>query len=198
MKSKLIMGSVLLAMFAGAGIGPAMAQNTNTPTIDRSQQEIGARIQQGLASGRITPSEAQQLYRREREIQMRENRYKADGAASQQERQQLRQELDGLRAEVERAMASPAPVPQQPSATPGLDERQYRIHDRIEEGIRSGRITEREARKLYRREHELERHEARSKADGVVTQQERRQLRSELGALRDDVERMLNNERRGR
>lgn len=198
MKSKLIMGSVLLAMFAGAGISPAMAQNTNTPMIDRTQEEISGRVQQGLASGRITPSEAQQLYRREREIQLRENRFKADGAASPQERQQLRQELDGLRADVERAIASPAPIPQQPVGTPGLDERQYRIHDRIEEGIRSGRITDREARRLYRRESELARHEARFKADGVVTQQERRQLRSELGALRDDVERMLNNERRDR
>ncbi|MEO8598816.1 MAG: hypothetical protein ABI656_03200, partial [bacterium] len=88
MKSKLIAGSLFVsALFAGIGISPAMAQGTNTPKINQAQQEIGARIQQGLASGRITPSEAQYLYRREREIQIRENRFKSNGSASQHERQ---------------------------------------------------------------------------------------------------------------
>lgn len=199
MKSKLITGSLLAsALFAGIGMSPVMAQSTNTPGIDRSQQEISARIQQGLASGHITPSEAQSLYRREREIQFRENRFKSDGSASPQERQQLRQDLDGLRDEVERIIANPRVVAQQPDNTPGIDNREFRIRDRIEEGVHSGRITEGEARRLHRREREIERHEARFKSDGVVTWQERRQLRDELTSLRDDVERMMRNDRRER
>lgn len=172
----------------------AAPQPDNTPGIDRAQQEISARIQQGLASGHITPSEAQYLYRREREIQIRERQFKADGSASPQERQQLRQELDALRAEVEFKIANPRVVAQ----PPGIDYREFSIRDRIEEGVRSGRITNREARSLYRREREIGRLEARSKSDGVVTWQERRQLRDELRALRDDVERMMRNDRRER
>ena len=87
----------------------------------------------------------------------------------------------------------------QPSTrTPGIDNREQQISNRIDEGVRSGRISQREARKLHRREREIERHEASFKADGVVTQQERRQLRNELSALRDDVERLMRNERRVR
>lgn len=199
MKSKLIAGSLLVsALFAGMGMSPVMAQSTHTPVIDRSQQAIDARIQQGLESGHITPSEAQYLYRRVREIQIRESRFKSDGSASPQERQQLRQDLDSLRAEVEFKLANPRVVAQQPDNTPGIDNLAFEIRDLIEEGVLSGRISQREARRLHRREREIERHEARFKSDGNLSRQERRQLRSELMALRDDVEQMMRDDRRPR
>lgn len=202
MKSKLLTASLLAsALFAGLGMSPAMAQGTNTPRIDQTQQAISARIQQGLASGHITPSEAQALYRRDREISVRESQYKANGSATAQERAQLRSDLDHLASEVERMMANRDVV--RPNAvgnagnTPGIDRHQFNIGQRIDEGIRSGRLNQREARKLQQRERQIARQEARFKADGVVTQQERRQLRNELAALRNDVERMMSNGRRG-
>ncbi len=204
MKSKLFTASLIAsALFAGLGVAPAMAQGTNTPRIDQAQQAISARIQQGLASGHITPSEAQVLIRRERDIQMRENQYKANGSANPQERQQLRADLSALNADVERMMANRDVVRPgyagSAANTPGIDNREYQIGQRIDEGVRSGRITPREARRLERREREIARHEAFFKSDGVVTRQERRQLRDELDALRRDVERMMhNNERNGR
>ncbi|UUZ71407.1 hypothetical protein LP415_20555 [Polaromonas sp. P1(28)-8] len=125
-----------------------------------------ARIQEGLASGRITPSEAQALYRRDREIQMRENQFKANGDASPQERQQLRADLSFLSAEVERLIANRDVVGQpgypgypgnagnagNAGNTPGIDNRQINIGERIDEGVRTGRITRREADRLYSRE----------------------------------------------
>lgn len=199
MKSKLILGSLLVsALFAGMGMSPVMAQSTHTPVIDRSQQAIEARIQQGLESGHITPSEAQYLYRRVREIQIRENRFKSDGSASPQERQRLRQDLDSLRDEVEYKLANPRVDDRRSDNTPGIDNRAFEIRARIEEGVRSGRITQGEARRLHRRQREIARHEARFKSDGIFSRQERRQLRSELMALRDDVERMLRDDRRAR
>ena len=42
---------------------------------------------------------------------------------------------------------------------------------------------------------DIERQEAGFKSDGVLTQQERQQLRNELSTLRDDVERMARNGR---
>ena len=200
MKSKFLTASLLAtAVFAGLGMSPAMAQ-TNTPRIDQAQQAIGTRIQQGLASGHITPSEAQMLIRRERDIQMREAQYKSNGTATPQERQQLRNELGALNADVERMMANNNVVrpPNNAANTPGIDNLEYQVSRRIDEGVRSGRITQREARRLQSREREIARHEAFFKSDGVVTQQERRQLRNELSALRDEVERMMNNDRRSR
>lgn len=200
MKSKLIIASVLAsAMFVGLGLSPAMAQNTNTPAIDQAQQNISARIQQGMASGHITPSEARELYRREREIEMREDRFKADGRATPQERQQLRADLDGLGADVERMMANRNVVTQRGNTnTNGIDNRQDNISERIEEGVLSGHLSQREARRLQRRERDIAREEARFKRDGVLTPQERRQLRAELAMLRDEVERLISNDRRGR
>ncbi|WP_114973966.1 hypothetical protein [Rhodoferax ferrireducens] len=200
MKSKLFTASLLAsAMFVGLGLSPAMAQNTSTPAIDRAQQTISARIQQGMASGHITPSEARELYRRERDIETRENRFKANGSATPQERQQLRAELDSLAADVERMMANRDVVGQRGNAnTSGIDNRQLSISQRIDEGVLSGRISQREARRLFSREREIARHEASFKRDGVVTPQERRQLRIELATLRDEVERMIRNDRRAR
>ncbi|CDS54312.1 hypothetical protein [Polaromonas sp. CG9_12] len=201
MKSKFFTASLLAsAMFAGVGISPAMAQGTHTPRIDQTQQAITARIQQGMASGHITPYEAQILIRRDRDIQMREAQYKSNGMATPQERQQLRNELSALNADVERMMANNNVVrpPANAANTPGIDSREQQISQRIDEGVRAGRIGPREARRLQSREREIARHEVFFKSDGVVTQQERRQLRNELNALRDEVERMIHNDRRNR
>lgn len=196
MKSRIFTASVLAsALFVGMGQIPAMAQGNNTPGINRAQQAITARIQQGMASGHITPSEARELYRRDREIEAREMRFKANGNTTPQERQQLRSELDSLSAEVER-MINNADVVVAPGRTNGIDNRQAAISQRIDEGVRSGRISQREAGRLQRRERDFARHEAIYKRDGVVTPQERRQLRDELTRLSDDVERLMRYERR--
>ena len=202
MKSKIFTTSLLAsALFLGLGLAPVMAQGTNTPALDRAQQAISARIQQGMASGHITPSEARELLRRDREIDLRESRFKANGTATPQERQQLRADVDSLGNEVERLMMNNSYV--QPPAnnagtTPAIDNRQDNISQRIDEGVRSGRITQREARRLQRSERNIARHEAAYKRDGVVTPQERRQLRNELVQLNFEVERMMRNDRDSR
>lgn len=195
MKSKFFTTSLLAsALFLGMGLVPVMAQGTNTPAIDRAQEAISARIQQGMTSGHITPSEARELYRRDRDIDLRESRFKANGSATQQERQQLRSDLDGLGAEVERMMANRDIVqPARNTNTPGIDNRQLDLRARIDEGVRSGDLTQRQARRLQSRERDIGRHEASFKRDGVVTQQERRQLRDELARLNADLDRMTRN-----
>ena len=202
MKSKFFTPTLLAtALFMGMGLAPVMAQGTSTPALDRAQQAISARIQQGMASGHITPSEARELLRRDREIDLRESQFKANGTATPQERQQLRVDVDRLGNEVERLMMNNSYV--QPPAnaagnTPGIDNRQLGIGQRIDEGVRSGRITQREARRLQSRERDIARHEATFKRDGVVTPQERRQLRDELARLNADVDRMMRNNRHQR
>ncbi|WP_305247400.1 hypothetical protein [Polaromonas sp.] len=48
--------------------------------------------------------------------------------------------------------------------TPGIDNRQFNISERIDEGVRSGRISRREARSLHNRERRIARQEAQFKA----------------------------------
>ncbi|MBK6591319.1 MAG: hypothetical protein IPG23_00560 [Burkholderiales bacterium] len=197
MKSKLFTGSLLAsALFVSLWGAPVMAQGTNTPAVDRAQLAISARIQQGMASGHITPSEARELYRRDRDIEMREYQMKSNGNVNPQERQRLRADVEGLAAEVERMMANSSVVGQGRDNTPGIDNVQANIGQRIDEGVRTGHISRRDARRLHMRERAIARHEASFKRDGVVTPQERRQLREELNALRDEVERLLQGNRR--
>lgn len=198
MSSKFLTTSLLAsALFAGLGMTPLMAQQgMRTAVIDQTQRAIDVRIQQGLASGQITPSEAQALYRRDREIAERESRFKADGRASAQERQALRADLDSLNAQVERMLNNRERMrraDRADSGTPGIDQRQDQIGKRIDAGVRSGRITAREARKLHERERDIERRETRAKANGVVTPRVRQQLRDDLAALNTEVDRMMDN-----
>lgn len=195
MKTKILTASLIAsALFAGLAATPAMAQNTNTPNIDQSQAQISARIQQGLQSGRITPYEAQMLYRRDQDIQSREALYKSDGRATPAERQQLRADVAALSAEVERAInnSSVVVVPQPGNNLGGIDSREFNLRARIEEGVRTGRLSQREGDRFMAREEQIERREAAFRSDGVVTQQERRQLRQQLNVLRDQVERRIN------
>ncbi len=106
MTSKFLTTSLLAsALFAGLGMTPVMArQGTSTPAIDQAQRAINVRIQQGLASGKITPSEAQVLYRRDREIAARESRFKADGRVTAKDREKLRSDIEKLNAEVDRML----------------------------------------------------------------------------------------------
>ncbi|MES2401772.1 MAG: hypothetical protein V4573_17410 [Pseudomonadota bacterium] len=192
-RTKIFTASLLAsALFAGLAATPAMAQ-VNTPNIDQSQAQISARIQQGLQSGRITPYEAQMLYRRDQDIQRREALYKSDGRATPAERQQLRNDMAGLSAEVERAMNNNSVTVVQPGdRMGGIDSREFNIRARIDEGVRTGRLSQREGARFMAREEQIERREAAFRSDGVVTQQERRQLRNQLSALRDQVERRIN------
>ena len=62
------------------------------------------------------------------------------------------------------------------SGTPGVDQRQMRQERRIDQGVASGSLTEREAARLERGQQHVERMENRAKSDGVVTDRERQRL----------------------
>ena len=193
MKTKPMLLSLLAcAMFAGIGMNLAIAQGTNTPGIDRAQEEISARIQQGITAGRITHQEADLLSQRERSIRMRENAIKSDGNADPRERGQLRNDLDALRADVENMINNPSRAA---NNTPGIDRAQEEISARIQQGVASGRITRQEADMLFHRARNIQIHESRVKADGMADPREREQLRNDLAGLRADVERIINNPR---
>lgn len=62
------------------------------------------------------------------------------------------------------------------ASTPGVDARQQRQAARIEQGVASGELTRREARRLHREQQAIANAEAQAKADGTVTRAERRHL----------------------
>ena len=67
------------------------------------------------------------------------------------------------------------PVAAQPS-TPTVDQRQANQEARIQQGVQSGQLTNKEAAKLERGQAKIQAKEDKAKADGVVTPKERAKL----------------------
>ena len=65
------------------------------------------------------------------------------------------------------------------SATSGIDKRQASQERRIQQGVKSGQLTGREAARLEQREAKIKANKQAAMADGKVTAQERRKLQRE-------------------
>ena len=77
------------------------------------------------------------------------------------------------------AFAQVPVAPQNPLATPKIDQRQARQEKRIDQGINSGALTPKETARLDQREVKIESDKLAAKADGKVTRAERLKLTRE-------------------
>ena len=84
---------MLAALLAAAITVPAFAQ-TGTPDIDQRQVNQERRIEQGVASGELTPRETRRLEAGQQHVQNMETRAKADGVVTRQERARIHQAQD--------------------------------------------------------------------------------------------------------
>ena len=76
------------------------------------------------------------------------------------------------------ALAQTTP-PRNPTATPGIDKRQADQERRIQQGVKSGQLTDKEAARLEKQQAKIEADKQAAKADGKVTPQERKKLQRE-------------------
>ena len=77
-----------------------------------------------------------------------------------------------------------------------INEREARINARIQRGIHDGRITEREARRLYRELSDIRAKERAFKSDGRIGRRESEELNRDLDRLADHVRAQLRDEQR--
>ena len=75
----------------------------------------------------------------------------------------------------------------QTPATPRVDQREANQEKRIEQGVASGALTSRETLRLEREQKHVAVAEARAKADGTVTAQERKRLHKMQHAASHDI-----------
>ena len=97
------------------------------------------------------------------------------------------------------ACESPRPAPSRPADTPSagsVDHQQREIEARIEQGFRSGRLTQSEHRALKNQADEIRREERNYMADGNVSWSERQALRSRLENLSREVDRQSSDAQR--
>ena len=83
-----------LAVSASAGLtGTAYAQ-TATPRLDQREANQQQRINQGVATGQLTPREAARMQNRQNRLNVNEARAKADGVVTPAERRRLQREAN--------------------------------------------------------------------------------------------------------
>lgn len=63
--------------------------------------------------------------------------------------------------------------------TPVVKERQIKQHNKIEQGIKNGELTRREATTLKKQQLEIQKHKIEAKSDGIVTPIEKKKLDKE-------------------
>jgi len=78
--------------------------------------------------------------------------------------------------------------------TPVIDQRQTNQEQRIDQGIASGQLNEREANRLNKQQEHVNKMEDRAKSDGVMTKRER----ARIGAAQDRASRHIAREKHDR
>lgn len=76
-----------------------------------------------------------------------------------------------------------------------FEQRLDRQHLRIKQGVRSGELTRKEARRLRKQQRHIARLESRFLRDGYLNRHERRTLRRKLDAASDRIYRLKHNDR---
>ena len=148
---------------------PAFAQSQATEVgRDAKQQE---RIEQGLKSGQLTTKEAGKLEKDETKVEKLESRDAADGHLSKQEKERIDRAQDKVSHEISVDKHNGVTGNPQSVSAQRLEkdvQRNANEQKRIDQGIKSGELSTREAGSLEHGQAVDTRAEARAAADGHV------------------------------
>lgn len=163
----------------------------------RGQFHFQNRIHQGWRAGDLTRGEVRGLEREARHLRRDERAFAADGRIDPWERRQLWRERERLNRDIfrerhdgERRFSGRFDERfggRGAGWGRGFDEWRDRSRDAIVRGVRSGALTPDEARALRAEQRALRQQERLYRADGVVTPEERADLRGRLSALREHI-----------
>ena len=156
-----------LTVFATLSCGAAFAQ-VGTVQRDVNQQ---TRIEQGLQSGQLSTREAARLERREARINTMQSRALADGKLTDVERARLNSAQNAQSQAIANAKHNDVTGNPNSASSQRMQtdvQRNINQQARIEQGIKSGALTNREVAGLERGQARVERKEARAGSDGHV------------------------------
>ena len=158
---------------------PALAQNT-ADVVQRNvnQQE---RIEQGLQSGQLTTKEAAKLERGEARIEKMEQRADADGRMTDAEKRRIEQAQNKESRQIyqDKHNAQTGNPNSASSQRMQADvQRNVNQQQRIEQGIQSGQLTNREVGNLEKGQANVSRKEARAGANGHISANEQHHIQA--------------------
>jgi len=155
--------------------GAAFAQ-AGTVQRDVNQQQ---RIEQGLQSGQLTTREAGKLEREESRVERDQARAMQDGKLSPAEKARLAREQNRVSRDIYREKHDAQTGNPNSASSQRMQadvQRNVNQQQRIEQGVRSGSLTDRETAKLERGEARIDKAEARAGANGDVNAREQRRI----------------------
>ena len=155
--------------------GAAFAQ-AGTVQRDVNQQQ---RIEQGLQSGQLTTREASKLEREESRVERDQSRAMQDGKLSPAEKARLAREQNRVSRDIYREKHDAQTGNPNSASSQRMQadvQRNINQQQRIEQGVKSGGLTNRETARLERGEARIDRKEARAGANGKVNAAEQRRI----------------------
>ena len=170
---RLIIATAVGALFSGT----VLAQQ-GTVQRDVNQQE---RIEQGLKSGQLTTQEASRLENEQARIQRDQSRAMRDGVVTPAEKARLDREQNRASRDINREKNDAQTGNPNSASSQRMQadvQRNINQQKRIEQGVKSGSLTTREAGRLERGESHVDRAEARAGRDGHVGEGEQRRVQS--------------------
>ena len=129
------------------------------PVIDQRQMNQKQRIDQGIASGKLTEQETNLLNKEQEHIKSMEDEAKSDGVVTKKEQARIDRAKDRASRSIAREKHDP------------LTQKQ-----RIDRGVASGQLTEQEANLLNKEQEQIMSMEDEAKSDGVVTKKEQARI----------------------
>ncbi|HEY6721686.1 MAG TPA: hypothetical protein VI363_08625 [Burkholderiales bacterium] len=169
--------TVIVAAIAGMFSVAASAQTTGSEVQrDVNQQQ---RIEQGLKSGSLNTREASQLERGQARIDRMESNAEKDGKLSPAEKARIERAQNQQSRQINRDENNAAKGNPNSASSQRMQadvQRNVNQQQRIEQGVKSGQLTNREAGKLERGQAKVNRAQARAGADGHVGPNEQRRI----------------------
>ena len=152
------------------------------PTVDKRITELQRRIDTGKRSGQLTPDEASRLQTSLDGFKTRIAKYRNDGFMSKDERAKANEMLTVLEERV-RAERTDDDVAQRDA----VGRRVADLQGRIDAGSRAGQLTRDEASQLQAALNRIKERDARYRADGSLTNEERIALNQMLNTLEERI-----------
>jgi len=180
--------SLTASILIGLGAMSAFAQTTaDTVQRDVNQQ---TRIENGLKDGSLSTKEAGGLEKEQSRIDRLQAKDLKNGKLSPMERAQLRKAQDKASRDIQAAKSNDVKGNPESKSSERMQadvQRNVNQEARIEQGVKSGALTNREASKLERAQARVDRKEARAAKNGHVGKKEQAGIQSAENKQSDDI-----------
>lgn len=172
---------IVTALIATAAFGASFAASAQTNATNTTQRDVNQeqRIENGLQNGSITTRENSELQREESHVDHMQARDMKDGSMSPEEKARLTAAQNKVSRDISQAKGNGIngnPMSASSQRAQADVQRDVNQQQRINNGVRDGSLTNRQAARLERGQSHVDAREARAGADGHIGAREQRNI----------------------